>query len=1269
MYNKGDRQNHMKQKYGKIISIILVVMILTALGTSCTTNSDNAFGRHITESPFNSFRDIPGITEQEIADIEALLMEREYFTYGMFLSTEAFIQENGDFGGYAALFCQWLSDLFGIPFNIALFDSNDIINKLNDGVIDFSGNMMPTEERLLRYFMTDTIAERQFVTVRLAGSRSLAEIAQERLPRYAFSVNTPIEAAVASVVEADSYEAVWISDISEARSTLINGEADAAIQSSVAVMQFIGYDDIIIENFFPLVFNPITMAAADPALKPVISAVNKAIQNGARPYLAHLYSLGYQDYRKRTVSMLLSDEEREYIRNNPVIPVAAFNVNYPLSFWNARVNEWQGVFFDVMSEVSELTGISFEVAHDEHANMMVLNQMLEDREAYLIPNLTRTRAREEQFIWSEHPLMDEDYALISKLEFPALTLNDILHVRVGIARGTIHQTMFNQWFPNHADVVEFDGIDQALDALIENEVDVVMTGSNRVLHLTHFQEQPGYKLNLMFGQPVLLRITFIKEETLLHSIVDKALSIIDIDRVVNEWTHRTYDYRANIVEAQRPWLIGTIAMAFSLFILILVILIRNRKYTKEILMQRNLLRKTTKENELQLTKLEMAIKSTKLAVWDMHILSDNPVNPANRIDYTSDFRQILGYSDETDFPNVLGTWSNLLHPDDKERIVTAFSEHILDMTGETPFDTEYRMLNKDGEYIHVHATGTTIRDEDGNPLHVAGALSDITESKRVSEMERKRIEAESANIAKSEFLSHISHEIRTPMNAILGMTEIQLQQGFKSQEIEDAFKMIYSSGTLLLNIINDILDFSKIESGKLEIFPDRYDIPSLIYDTMQLSLLRHESRPVEFSLAIDENTPLDLFGDELRIKQVLSNIMSNAFKYTEEGSVNLSVSAEVSEEAPGSDPKARTKCVLILRISDTGQGMTEEQLETLYDEYTRFNVEMNRYIAGTGLGMSITKQLVEMMGGEIHVESEYSKGTRFTVRLPQERIGTAVCGAELADKLCNSRSKSLLEFNRTHFMHDYMPYGSVLIVDDIESNLHVAKGLMLPYGLKIETATSGFEAVGIVEHGNVYDIVFMDHMMPRMNGIEATKIMREMGYNNPVVALTANAVSGSAEIFLDSGFDAYISKPIDVRELNSLLNRFIRDKQPPEVVESMRLEMWQKKSAELPELAKRILSNERLTNAVIRDIENAISVLDELLLNQDNLSDSDMELYITIVHGMKSALANIGEAKLSSIAHEFEQAGKNRHMAAIISETPEFIESLRMVVEKIRPAE
>jgi PAS domain S-box-containing protein len=1259
----------MKQKYEKIISIILVVITITAMGAGCAPSLESEFGRHITESPFNSFRDIPGITNQEIADIEALLAEREYFTYGMFLSTEAFIQENGEIGGYVALFCGWLSDLFGIPFNIALFDSNDVINKLDDGEIDFSGNMMPTEERLLLYHMTDTIAERQFVTVRLEGSRSLAEIAQERPPRYAFSINTPIEAAVASVVEADTYEAVWINDISEARSTLINGDADATILSSAAVTYFIGYDDMIIENFFPLVFNPISMAAADPALIPIISAVDKAIQYGARPYLAHLYRLGYQDHRKRTVSLLLSEQERVYIRNNPIVPIAAFNVNYPLSFWNARENEWQGVFFDVMNEVSELTGISFEVAHDEHANMVLLNQMLADREAFIIPNLTRTRAREEQFIWSEHPLMDEDYALISKLEFPGLTLNDILHVKVGLARGTIHQTMFNQWFPNHPDVVEFDGIDQALDALIKNEVDAVMTGSNRVLHLTHFQEQPGYKLNIMFGQPVLLRITFIKEETLLHSIVDKALSMIDIDRVVNEWTHRTYDYRANIVEAQRPWLYSIVGMALSLFILILIIFIRNRRYTDEILMQRNLLRKTTNENELQLTKLEMAIKSTKLALWDMHILSDDPVNPANRIDYTSDFRQILGYTDEVDFPNVLGTWSNLLHPDDRERTVTAFAEHILDMTGEIPFDIEYRMLKKDGEYIHVHAAGMTIRDNDGNPLHVAGALSDITESKRINEMERKRIEAESANIAKSEFLSHISHEIRTPMNAVLGITEIQLQKDLKNPEIAEAFKMIYSSGNLLLNIINDILDFSKIESGKLEISPDRYDIPSLVYDTMQLSLLRHESRQVEFDLEIDENTPLDLFGDELRIKQILTNILSNAFKYTEEGIVTLSVSAEVSQEASVSDPKARTDCVLVLRISDTGQGMTDEQLETLYDEYTRFNAEMNRYVVGTGLGMSITKRLVEMMGGEILVESEYGKGTKFTVRLPQERIGTSVCGAELAEKLCNSRSKSLLEFNRAQFMHDYMPYGNVLIVDDIESNLYVAKGLMLPYGLKIETATSGFEVIGIIEHGNVYDIVFMDHMMPRMNGIEATRIMREMGYNHPVVALTANAVSGSAEIFLDSGFDAYISKPIDVRELNALLNRLIRDKQPPEVVDAVRAEMWHKKTAELPELAKRILSNNRLTNAVIRDIENAVEVLDDLLLNQDNLNETDIELYITTVHGMKSALTNIGETQLSSIAQEFEQAGKSRHMAAILSETPDFIESLRMVIKKIRPTE
>jgi len=218
----------------------------------------------------------------------------------------------------------------------------------------------------------------------------------------------------------------------------------------------------------------------------------------------------------------------------------------------------------------------------------------------------------------------------------------------------------------------------------------------------------------------------------------------------------------------------------------------------------------------------------------------------------------------------------------------------------------------------------------------------------------------------------------------------------------------------------------------------------------------------------------------------------------------------------------------------------------LFDEYTRFNMDINRTTVGAGLGMSITKRLVDLMNGKISVESELGKGTVFTVRLPQECSGSSVCGAELAGKLISSQFKSTLNFKKAQFIQEYMPYGSVLVVDDVESNLYVAKGMMLPYGLKVETVSSGFEALDKIRSGSVYDIVFMDYMMPRMDGIETTKLLRETGYTGSVIALTANAITGAAEMFMKTGFDGFISKPIDSRELNFILNEFIRDRRVQE---------------------------------------------------------------------------------------------------------------------------
>jgi len=597
------------------------------------------------------------------------------------------------------------------------------------------------------------------------------------------------------------------------------------------------------------------------------------------------------------------------------------------------------------------------------------------------------------------------------------------------------------------------------------------------------------------------------------------------------------------------------------------------------------------------------------------------------------------------------------------------SEERLKELVEKTFETGYQKaeimcMSSDGELVPVEDTYVRV-DYKGSKI-VAGYSRDLREHKRLmqqlqetaDEAEKQRAEAEAANKAKSEFLSHVSHEIRTPMNAVIGTAEIQLQKENHSSEIEEAFNTIYSSGHLLLNIINDILDLSKIEAGKLEIMSAQYDILSIIYDTVQLNLLRYDSKPIEFDLNIDKGTPLNIIGDELRIKQVLNNILSNAFKYTDKGKVELSISSEVEEKT--------AKFTLVLRVSDTGQGMTEEQLNRLFEEYTRFNLDANRTIVGTGLGMSITKRLVEAMNGEIFVESELDNGTVFTVRLPQERVGYEVCDTQLADKLRNSRFKSLIKQNKAQIIHEYMPYGSVLVVDDVESNLYVAKGMMLPYGLKIDTAVSGFEAVEKIKDGNVYDIIFMDHMMPKMNGIEATKIIRDMGYTNSIVALTANAVAGSSSMFLSNGFDGFISKPIDTRELNNSLNRMIRDKQSPETIREARQRMERQKPVIWTE-PKKYVGSELLKISAL-DIKNALAILEDVLPKiKDCADDVNMSSFITTVHGMKSVLHNIGEHELSASALRLEQAGKSSAMTEISTDTLPFMNALRAILEKHKP--
>jgi len=550
-----------------------------------------------------------------------------------------------------------------------------------------------------------------------------------------------------------------------------------------------------------------------------------------------------------------------------------------------------------------------------------------------------------------------------------------------------------------------------------------------------------------------------------------------------------------------------------------------------------------------------------------------------------------------------------------------------------------------------------LKDINGETAGYIEIVQDITQ---MEVMAKRQMEAETISRAKSAFLATMSHEIRTPLNAIIGITDIQMQDQTLSQSTREALTKIYNSGDMLLHIINDILDLSKIEAGKLELVPINYDVSSLINDTICLNMMRINKKPIEFQLFINENVPLEMYGDELRIKQILNNLLSNAFKYTEQGKVTLFVDAEKKK---GDEER---NVILIFKVSDTGQGMTQEEVDNMFNEYSRFNMETNRVTEGTGLGMSITKHLIRLMNSEISVESELGAGSTFTVRLRQKEGDSGIIGKELAENLQQFRFDKLPLTRKAQITHEPMPYGRVLVVDDVETNLYVAKGLMTPYDLKIDLATSGYEAIDKIKAGNVYDIVFMDHMMPKLDGVEAAKILREMGYTRPIVALTANAVIGQAEMFLQNGFDGFIPKPIDLRQLNVMLNKLIRNKQPQEVIEKARREKAEKDKY-VKGHAQQFIGPE-LAGIFARDAEKAISTLETVLKNKFH-SESDVQLFIINVHAMKSALANIGEAELSSAALRLEQAGREKDVIVMSSKTHDFLDSLRAVIKKLKPAD
>ncbi len=405
-------------------------------------------------------------------------------------------------------------------------------------------------------------------------------------------------------------------------------------------------------------------------------------------------------------------------------------------------------------------------------------------------------------------------------------------------------------------------------------------------------------------------------------------------------------------------------------------------------------------------------------------------------------------------------------------------------------------------------------------------VDDLTDKMQtIEELETARRRADMANQAKSAFLAKMSHEIRTPINAILGMDEMILRES-DEEHISGYAVSIKQASKTLLSIVNDILDLSKIESGKFTIISDKYNVPEMIVDLIDILSVKVEEKGLDWKIELDENIPTSLFGDELRIKQIITNIMNNAIKYTEAGHVLLRMEWRETGESQGE---------LVIEITDTGIGIRKEDMKRLFDYYERIDENRNHFVEGTGLGLTITKNLVEMMGGTLTANSIYGKGSSFLVRVNQRVIdGTPMGAIEEVRKLRTDQKVEEELF--------IAPEAKILVVDDNMINLTIMKELLKRTEIQVELASSGELCLNMIRQKE-YDIIFLDHMMPVMDGIETLKRMKQMpdnkSKNATVIVLTANAIMGAKEMYLENGFHDYLSKPVDSIELEGAIRKYL----------------------------------------------------------------------------------------------------------------------------------
>ncbi|MCL1836712.1 MAG: transporter substrate-binding domain-containing protein [Treponema sp.] len=574
-----------------------------------------------------SYKDIPGITVNEINAIEELKASREKFLYGQMYETEAFELPDGNYAGFATLLCGHLSDFFGIEFRLEIHEWDNLISGLDNHQIDFTGDLTPTPERMRRYYMTHPIAER---SQRIFMHTSSEEVVSEK------DVNGLRVGFLGGSINADEvteyypelrFTVVSVDSFASAARMLETHEIDAFVSEGVIDPFFDDYGFIRSREFFPLAYSHVSLTTANSALQPVIGVMNKYLEAGGIDKLYEFYNEGNKEYARFKLNKSFTHAEKSYLDalaiREGTVKIALEQDNYPVSFYNRTEKEYQGIAVDVLKEISDLTGIKFETVNDETTPWSEIMEMLRTGEASMVSQLLYSESRKDDFLWTFVPYAHTSYALLSKLDYPNLASYQVLRAKVGTISKSAFDDKYNEWFPDNNNVIRYDTLMDALAALESGEIDLLMASDYILLMELNYREIPGYKINIRFGTPMDSFFGFNKNEDLLRSIVSKAQYYVKTDLIADSWTSRGFDYSKKLVRQQLFFLSLILSVLVFVLFLTVMFLMKNRKLSQGL---EKTVKNRTSELELQTQAAQVASKAKSAFLARMSHEIRTPLN-------------------------------------------------------------------------------------------------------------------------------------------------------------------------------------------------------------------------------------------------------------------------------------------------------------------------------------------------------------------------------------------------------------------------------------------------------------------------------------------------------------------------------------------------------------------------------------------------------------------------------------------------------------------